>query len=140
MAQEIDLALRQHRVGVPLEEALREIGTRTGSQNLDAAVTAIAIARTSGGNLPAVLEETAGVLRERMRLDAFIDAKTAEGKAQAWVMGLLPVLMSGILYYMDPNWLKPLFEDPYGWIILGVAVLCEILGVYWVRKVTRIDA
>ena len=139
MAEEIELVVRQHRLGVTVEDALREMSARCGSRNLDAAVTAIVIGRMTGGNLPEILEEIAAVLRERMRLEAFIDAKTAEGKAQAWVMGSMPLGFAGMVYWVDPTFIRPLFGDPIGWAILGAVFLLIVLGVYWVRKISTVD-
>ena len=139
MSEEIDLCLRQYRLGLPIEEALRQIGERTGSRSVDTAATAIVIARTTGGDLPSILEEVAGTLRERIRLDGFVETKTAEGKAQAWVMGIMPPALAAMLWHLDPDMLRPLLHDPAGWGILGVVVVLEVAGVWWVRRVTAIE-
>ncbi|MEK6609055.1 MAG: type II secretion system F family protein [Myxococcota bacterium] len=140
MAQEIELCVRQHRLGLTIESALQELGARAGSRNLDAAITAIVIGRTTGGNLPDILDEIAGVLRERMRLEAFIDARTAEGKAQAWIMGSMPIVLGVVVYVIDPEFVRPMFTDPLGWAILGVIFLLVVGGVALVRKVSAVEA
>ena len=139
MSQEIEVLLRQHRLGMTLEDALREVSARTGSRNLDAATTAIVIGRLTGGNLPEILDECAAVLRERMRLEAVIDARTAEGKAQASVIGLMPVALGVAVYLLDPSFMAPMFTDPIGWVILGIICALSGLGFYFVRKVSVVD-
>ena len=52
------------------------------SRNVDAIVTALTVGRQTGGELPKVLETTAGVLRETMRVEGVMESKTSEGKAQ----------------------------------------------------------
>lgn len=140
MSEELELLSRQHRVGLTIEEALRDLGARAGSRNLDAAVTALAIGRQTGGHLPQILDEIAAALRERMRLEAFIDAKTSEGKAQAWIMGSMPVLLGIVVHTMDPTFLQPMFVHPVGWALLGAIAILIVLGVHFVRKVSTVDA
>lgn len=139
MSQEIDFCLRQYRLGLPIEEALRQMGDRIGSRSVDTAATAIVIARTTGGDLPSILEEVASTLRERIRLDGLVETKTAEGKAQAWVMGLMPPALAAMLWQLDPDMMRPLLSDPAGWAILGVVVVLEVAGVWWVCRVTAIE-
>ena len=90
MSQEADVLVKQVRLGTPMDEALRQLATRCRSRNVDAIVTALTVGRQTGGELPKVLETTAGVLRETMRVEGVMEAKTSEGKAQVVVMGLLP--------------------------------------------------
>jgi tight adherence protein B len=139
MAEEMDLCLRQHRLGLSIEDALRLMGDRAGGQSLGTVATAVVLARTTGGDLPRILDEVATTLRERVRLDGLIEAKTAEGRAQAWVMGMVPPALGAMLWHLDPDLLRPLFVDPVGWAILGTVGVLEALGVWGVRRVTSIE-
>jgi tight adherence protein B len=122
-----------------MDEALRDLAQRCQSRNVDAIVTALTVGRQTGGELPKVLETTAGVLRETMRVEGVMEAKTSEGKAQVVVMGMLPFLFGGALQVIDPEWMRPLFKDPIGWGILFLACLLEFFGVMMVRKLSTID-
>jgi tight adherence protein B len=138
IAEEFDLLLRENKVGLTLEDALRSLGRRVESRYLDMAITSITIGRATGGDLPAILDRVCGVIRETQRLEGLVDAKTAEGRAQAWVLGLLPWIMGSVLYYLDPRFVMPLFKDPLGWGILTLIAVLEIVGVYGIRKATAI--
>jgi tight adherence protein B len=139
MSQEADVLVKQVRLGTPMDEALRQLAGRCRSRNVDAIVTALTVGRQTGGELPKVLETTAGVLRETMRVEGVMEAKTSEGKAQVVVMGLLPFLFGGALQVIDPEWMAPLFHDPLGWGVLTFACLLEVIGVIMVRKLSTID-
>jgi tight adherence protein B len=137
--QEADVLVKQVRLGTPMDEALRDLALRCQSRNVDAIVTALTVGRQTGGELPKVLETTAAVLRETMRVEGVMEAKTSEGKAQVVVMGMLPFVFGGALEIIDPEWMEPLFQDPIGWGVLSFACLLEFVGLVLVRKVTTID-
>jgi tight adherence protein B len=139
ISQEADVLVKQVRLGTPMDEALRQLAARCRSRNVDAIVTALTVGRQTGGELPKVLETTAGVLRETMRVEGVMASKTSEGKAQVVVMGLLPFLFGGALQVIDPEWMQPLFHDPVGWAVLTFACLLEVVGVIMVRKLSTID-
>jgi tight adherence protein B len=139
IAQEADIVVKQVRLGTPMDEALRDFAARCRSRNVDAIVTALTVGRQTGGELPKVLETTAGVLRETMRVEGVMESKTSEGKAQVWVMGMLPFVFGGALQVIDPEWMQPLFKDPIGWAIILFACFLEAVGIALVRKFTRID-
>lgn len=139
ISQEADIVVKQVRLGTPMDEALRDLAARCHSRNVDAIVTALTVGRQTGGELPKVLETTAGVLRETMRVEGVMESKTSEGKAQVVVMGLLPFVFGGALQVIDPEWMQPLFKDPIGWAIILLACFLEAVGIALVRKFTRID-
>ena len=139
ISQEADIVVKQVRLGTPMDEALRDFAGRCHSRNVDAIVTALTVGRQTGGELPKVLETTAGVLRETMRVEGVMESKTSEGKAQVWVMGMLPFVFGGALQIIDPEWMQPLFKDPIGWAIIMFACFLEAVGIALVRKFTRID-
>jgi tight adherence protein B len=139
ISQEADILVKQVRLGTPMDEALKDFSARCQSRNVDAIVTALTVGRQTGGELPKVLETTAGVLRETMRVEGVMEAKTSEGKAQVIVMGMLPFVFGGALQIIDPEWMAPLFHDPVGWAVLTLACALEFVGLMLVRKLTQID-
>jgi tight adherence protein B len=139
IGQEADILVKQTRLGTPMDEALRDWAMRCKSRNVDAIVTALTVGRQTGGDLPKVLEVTASVMRETMRVEGMMDSKTSEGKAQMYVMGMLPFLFGGALQVIDPEWMYPLFHDSIGFGVLLLACVLEFAGVAMVRRLSRID-
>jgi tight adherence protein B len=139
ISQEADVLVKQVRLGTPVDEALRDFALRCQSRNVDAIVTALTVGRQTGGDLPKVLESTAAVLRETMRVEGVMASKTSEGKAQVVVMGIMPFLFGGALQLIDPEWMRPMFNDPIGWGVLTMACVLELVGVLMVRKLSTLD-
>jgi tight adherence protein B len=139
VSEEFGLLLKEHRLGLTLDEAMSNMSERMASKNLDLVVTSIQVARIAGGNLPQVFEDTATAIREIARLEAKIQTMTAQGRLQAWVLGSLPVGMAFMIYKVDPTMINPLWEDPIGWVILFFVAVFEIVGVFMIRKILSVD-
>jgi len=139
IAQEFGLMLKEHKLGLTLDEAMNNMGERVRSKNLDLVITSVQVARVAGGNLPQVFEDTATAIRDIRRLEDKIETMTAQGRMQAWVLGSLPVGMAVLIYKVDPLMVSPLWEDPIGWIILFFIALFEIVGIFMIRKIVSVD-
>lgn len=139
ISQEFALVLREHRLGVSLDEAFEHLGDRVPSQELVLVLSAMRIAREVGGNLAETLDRLADTLRKKFAMEGKIAALTAQGKLQGWVVGLLPFAMAAVLYKMEPQAIYPLFHSILGWIVVGVILLMEFLGVMMIRKIVSID-
>jgi tight adherence protein B len=139
VSQELGLVLRQHRLGMPLDEALRGFELRCGLHDIRMLVATLAIARDLGGGLAEVLERLSRSVRRRVAMEDRIDALTAQGRMQGRVVGALPVLLGAILYVMEPGPMSRLFLTPVGWLVLAVIAALEMLGAVLIRRIVRID-
>jgi len=139
MQEELRRVLADVRLGRTLDEALLDLASRASLPGLDATVAAAITGRRTGGDLPEILRRTAASLREIGRLEGVVRTKTAEGRGQAVVMGLVPPLLIAALDWIDPNWLAPLWSDPIGWAILGAAAVTEIAAIALIRRIMAVD-
>ena len=138
IAQEMSLFLQQVRVGVRFEEALRNMETRVGSEDLLLMNQSIEIARQTGGNLTEVFDKIAATIRERMRIQLRIRSLTAMGRLQGLVVGLMPVALLFFMTMIDPRMMTPFFQSKMGIGVLVATGLLEALGFLAIRKVTDI--
>lgn len=136
---EVDLAVKEMKVGSTLDQALLHMASRVGSRQLDSALSAILIGRQVGGNLPKVLETTANTLREMRRLEGVVKTKTAEGKAQLWVIALLPFGMLVGLNLMFPGYFIPLTSSIIGYLIIMGCTACWVTSIVLARKILNVD-
>lgn len=138
-AQEFGLTLREHRVGLTLETALENLSKRNESRDLALLVATLGVARDLGGGLAEALERFAAALRRRLALEDRIDALTAQGRMQGWIMGLLPIVIGAALGLMDPGFLQALFGSAIGWVTLCIIVVLEAAGFFLIRRIVRIE-
>jgi len=139
LGQELGLVIREQRLGVALEDAMEGMAGRLGSQDFDLVVCAVAIAREVGGNLSEALERLAATLRAKAIMEGKIDALTSQGKLQGVVVGLLPVFLAGVLTFMDPEAMAPLYNTYWGWAVIATVAVMELVGALFIRKIVSID-
>ena len=137
--RELQRAYAESRLGRPIEDALEDSATRMHSVDLMWAVMAIRIQREVGGNLAELLQ-TVGetmIARERMRRE--VRALTAEGRMSAWVLGIFPPAFAGILYLIQPDYMKTLFQEPIGIVAVVISAIMAGIGFVWLRKIMAIE-
>ena len=137
--QEVELAIKEMKVGSTLDQSLLHMASRIGSRSVDSGLSAILIGRQVGGNLPKVLETTAASLREMQRLEGVVRTKTAEGKAQLWVIGLLPFAFILVLNGFTPGYFDPLKSSVTGYMIGGIAGAMWVTALFLARKILAVD-
>ncbi len=137
--KEFRLIVSQHRMGIQLDDAIAKFAERIPSEDISMAVNSILILREMGGDLSETFESIARTIRERKKIESKIDAFTAQGRFQAGIIAVFPYVMIGILYMLSPDYVKPLFSHPIGWMILAAMAVLQFMGLLWMKKIIDID-
>lgn len=139
LGQELTIVLAEHRVGRPLADSLTDMRRRIDASELDLMNTAINVSRRVGGNLADTLESLARTLQEKAHVEGKIEALTSMGRAQGWVIGLLPFFIGFMLYQQQPQLMSLMFTQWYGWVVLGVIAIMMSVAAWMIRKIVNID-
>lgn len=139
LQQEIELSVKEMRLGSSLDQSLLHMAGRVGSRQFDTALSAVLIGRQLGGNLPQILDTTASTFREMSRLEGFVRSKTAEGKAQLFVLATFPFGMIYALSALQPGYFDELSSGIVGYIVAILAGMFWIASLLLARKVLSVD-
>ncbi|HLT28834.1 MAG TPA: type II secretion system F family protein [Myxococcaceae bacterium] len=139
LGQEFGLFVKEIKLGVPLEEGLVNMARRVGSDDLELVVVSTNISRQLGGNMAEMFETISVTIRERFRLEGKIDALTSQGKLQGWIVAAMPLLLGIVLNIMRPDLMGPMLDDTFGWVLVGMIFIMELLGMFFIRKIVNID-
>ena len=139
LSQEFGLFVKEVKLGVPLEEALVNMAKRVGSDDLELVVVSTNIARQLGGNMAEMFETISTVIRERFRLEGKIDALTSQGKLQGWIVAAMPAVLGMVLNSMRPDLMEPMMNHLFGYILVTLIAIMEILGILIIRRIVNID-
>ncbi|MGD9959682.1 type II secretion system F family protein [Nocardioides sp.] len=138
VTSEFKRVLVEARLGVTLEDALAGVSERMQSKDFSWVVMAIKIQREVGGNLAELLTTVAATLREREYLRRQVASLSAEGRLSAWVLGGLPPVFMVYLLLTNGDYVKPMFKEPIGWGMLGIALVLLFTGILWMNKVIKV--
>jgi tight adherence protein B len=138
-AGEFGRVLTEIRLGRPVPDTLNAMAERVGSEDFEWAVLAVNIQREVGGNLAEILENVAETVREREQIRRQVKVLSGEGRLSMMVLIILPFFLGLGLELVNPGYINTLFTDPLGWVMLGVAGVLSVVGVFWMRKLVKID-
>jgi tight adherence protein B len=138
LALEFRRAYDQHTLGSPLEDCLKDVAKRIESTDFAFFVTAVLIQRQTGGDLSEVLGNISGMIRQRIRLQQHVKAKTAEGRFTGYILSAFPAVMFVIAYSLNPNYAGVLINTTKGLMLLGGAFGLQLVGLYFIKKITTV--
>ena len=138
IGSEFRIAYEEINYGVPMNEALHNLGARIPLTDLRYLVIAVLIQRESGGNLAELLGNIARMVRARLRLVAQIRVLSAEGRMSAWILGLLPLAVMALMSVTSYKYISVLWTDPRGVSLLWYAAAAMLGGLLWMRQLIRI--
>lgn len=139
IAGEFRRVFEEQRFGMPFEEAILGLADRVALIDVRILVTAILVQREVGGNLAEVLDKIAYVIRQRFTIRRQLLVYTAQGRFSGIVLSLLPIAVGSALFFINREYVMTLFLDPIARYFLILAVILQILGYFWIRKIIDID-
>ena len=138
LSDEFGLARREIELGASVESALTNMVKRMGSSDLRLVVMVITIQHAVGGDLPSILTTLADTMRQRAEMREEILAATAQSRASSLIITLLPVAAAALLYFVVPDYFRPMFVNPLGWVMIGVSAGLLVIGNVIIRRITQI--
>lgn len=127
----------QLSVGVPLNEAVKEMGTRSGLAEYRFFAIAIGLQAQTGGGLAETLENLADLIRKRLALRERGHALSSEARTSSLILGALPVVMGTGLWLLNPSYMSVLFTTSMGKKILGIAAISLACGALTMRQIIK---
>jgi tight adherence protein B len=125
------------KIGRTMEAALQDTADRLGTPEFQFFVITLAIQRETGGNLAETLSNLADVLRKRAQMKLKIRAMSSESKASAYIVGSLPYIVFGLVYFINPKYMAGFFTDPrlivagiggVIWMSIGALVMAKMVS------------
>ena len=138
IAGEFQRGFDEISMGVSVPESLSHMADRVELMDVKFFVTSVNIQRETGGNLAEIIDSLGRLIRKRFELKKKVRALSADGRISAIVLISLPFGMALIFYFINPEYLMPLFTDPMGQQMLAGAAVMMILGGIVMKKMIAI--
>ena len=139
ISTEFQRTFEEQRFGLPFDDAIIAMADRVQLIDVRILVTAILIQREVGGNLAEVLDNLATVIRARFTIRRQLRVYTAQGRFSGYTLAVLPIIVGFLIYALNPDYMKLLFTHPIGRLLVFLAVVMQIVGFLWIRKIINIE-
>jgi tight adherence protein B len=138
ISQEFSLLVREVKMGVPFEEAIKHLDKRMPSEEMTLISSAILVARETGGDLTKVFVRLIDTIRDRLRLKEMISTFTLQARAQAFIISLLGPLFFIVVRKFRPDHFDIMIQTEIGRVLIVVAIILQILGILFIFLFGRI--
>jgi tight adherence protein B len=125
-------------LGSAIEPALHKLGERVPIIDLKFFITGLILQRQTGANMVGVLENLATLIRERLNMAGKLKAHTASQRFSAGLLCVLPFVVGLGFWFVKPDYVRLLWEDPLGVKFFTYAIISEIVGILIIRKISQV--
>jgi tight adherence protein B len=136
---EFRLIVESQAIGLSLGEAVDRIAERVPVTESNFFSIVINIQAKAGGNLSEALGNLSRVLRERKKMKGKITAMSMEAKASAAIIGLIPFIVTALLYVSSPQYVSLLWTTTHGRIIACIGIVWMAIGTAMMKKMISFD-
>ena len=125
------------KIGRTMDAALQETADRLGTPEFQFFTITLAIQRETGGNLAETLSNLANVLRMRAQMKLKIKAMSSESKASALIIGSLPFIVFGLIWFINGSYMQTFFQDQrlmvagmggMIWMAIGAFIMAKMIS------------
>jgi tight adherence protein B len=138
LAQEVRRACDEWKLGLPWNEALKNLARRMPIAGVGLFVSAVTLQSRYGGKLNEVLEELAKAIRDSLALHGEVRAISAQGRMTGTVLTILPLAIVGVMLITSPDYIGVLFRYPDGKYLVVAAAVCLVLGHFAIRRIVSV--
>lgn len=138
LGPEFHTAYHEQNLGATIVESLESMCSRVPDLDLRFFATAVTLQRQTGGDLAEILDKIGELIRERFKIKGMIQALTGEGRISGAVLLAMPPILFLVMLKLNFSYVMKLFEEPLGHKMLAVAIVMQIVGALWIKKIINI--
>jgi tight adherence protein B len=135
---EFQRAFQEISLGKTIQDAMADLSKRINCSEMGYFAVAVFINQEVGGNLANLITGVSSLIRDRLKSKLKLNALTAEARASAWVLSLLPVVMALTMTWLRPEFISVFWKDPVGQSLVGYTLLVYLLGILWMQRLSKI--
>ncbi|MRS97858.1 hypothetical protein GJQ57_04220 [Ralstonia pickettii] len=128
---------QMQRAGKDLDAAVLTVGQQYRVNELVLLSSVLRLALRYGGRADIVMERTAAFMRDRQQAQRELFALSAETRLSAWIIGLLPIVVGGVIVMFNAAYIMSMWRDPMGKTLILTAFGMEVLGAVMLAKLAK---
>jgi tight adherence protein B len=139
LGPEFEETIEEINFGPSVADALKNLAGRINCTDLSFFVATVILQRETGGNLAEIVESLADLIRERFKFRGKIRTLSAEGRMTAGVLIAIPFFVAIAVFLLNPEYIKLLYTERAGRLIIGIAAFMMVTGIVIIRKMIKIE-
>lgn len=139
LGTEFSEMLDEINFGVSVPEALKNLTRRVECEEIKYFAMGVILQRETGGNLAELIQTLANLIREKFKFQGKVRVLSAEGRISAVILVALPFLVAGWIWFSNPGYLAPLVLEPFGRVLLLLALVFMGLGILVLKRMVTIE-
>lgn len=124
-------------LGLPMEIAVHRFAERMPLHETNYFATVVGSQSKTGGSLSEVLTNLSKILRDRRNMREKIRSLSAEAITSAVIIGSIPFLVGGIVFFANPEYISLLVNTRAGQITLALASVWMTIGIVIIYKMAN---
>ena len=136
---EFQRMVENQQMGMSTPDAINKMYERVPLAEANFFGIVIAIQSQAGGNLSEALGNLSSVLRARKSMRDKVGALSMEAKASGAIIAALPFAVAGLVTFVDPDFLLPLWERETGNMLLMIAAGLMVTGIAIMKKMITFE-
>lgn len=136
-----EFSYMSHQIGlkVPVDALMKELGERSGIEDIIVFSEILTTAKRTGGNLVQVMRRTAGNISDKIEIKREIETLISGKRMESNCMTAIPLVMIVYLRVGSPGFLEPLYHNVTGVIVMTGALLVYAAAFLWGRWIMKIE-
>ena len=139
VGEEFRAVVERMKIGRTMEESLQVTADKLGTPEFQFFVITLAIQRETGGNLAETLANLSDVLRKRAQMKLKIKAMSSESKASAWIVGALPFIVFGLIWFINGQYMQNFFVDQRLIIAGCIGLVWMAIGAFIMSRMVNFE-
>ncbi len=122
-----------------MEELFLDFGKRCAIEDIQSFAEVFLTAKRSGGDLLAVIRNTASCIRQKQETMQEIETCLAGKVMEQNIMSLIPILILGYVKLTSPEFLTAMYGNITGTAVMGICFAVYVAAYFWGRKIMQIE-
>jgi tight adherence protein B len=139
LGPEFAAALDEINYGISVDNALKNLTKRIDCPEIKYFVVGVILQRETGGNLAELIETLSYLIREKFKFEGKVRTLSAEGRISGVILSILPFTFVGLVAAFNPQYFNPLITEPLGKVVIIVALIMMVIGIYIIKKMVNIE-
>lgn len=139
IVRQLETVLQEIQLGQSIDRALTDLSDRVALPDLELAVHSIVTLRETGGNLSETFMTVANTIVERKKVEGKIASLTAQGLYQGYAMCAMPFVLGAMFFLIEPEYMGPMLGTGLGWAMWAAVIALDLMGMWLVLKLVKVD-